>query len=97
MIKATDGNGNATSFCFNAWGKVAVVTDPAGKVETYGYDLEGNPASHTDRNGNTVLYTYNMYGSLTEKRAADGSVAQSYGYYRDGALKHWIGYNILDK
>lgn len=90
VVSATDGNGNTTAYAYNVWNKLSRVTDATGLEEFYGYDCEGNMVSHQDRNGNQINLAYNMYGSITAKSAADKSVIQTYGYYKDGVLKQAV-------
>jgi len=65
----------------NALGWVDSTADPAGKVDHYQYDLNGNRTSWTNRSGRTITYTYD---ALDQRSAvvADGKTTT---YFYDPA------------
>ncbi len=55
-------------------GDVTVMTDPAGKTWTYGYDAYGDRTSTTDPLGNKTTSTYNAIGWLLSTTSPRGNV-----------------------
>jgi len=43
-------------------------TDALTKVDSYGYDANGNRTSHTDRNGNLIAYAYDALNRPAQVR-----------------------------
>jgi RHS repeat-associated protein len=61
---ATDTEGNATTYTYDALGNVKTSTDSLGTT-SYTYNSDGTAATSTDGNGNTTTYTYTG-GNLTK-------------------------------
>ena len=57
LVEITDWNGT-TALERDALGRLAKVTDPAGRSVGYGYDPRGNVASVTYPDGSAVSYGY---------------------------------------
>ncbi len=82
VISQNDGNGNTTTYEYNALGKVrrAVLPGDAtmpGNTVNYQYDVMGNPAYTSDSTGKLTIYTYDNQGRPLTKteQAADGTQA----------------------
>ena len=75
LTSVTNTYGRSLTFTYNGFKKVASVTDPAGRVTTFGYDSTGRKLTQiTDPNGRTIQYTYNTLYQLTSKVDKDGRV-----------------------
>jgi RHS repeat-associated protein len=61
---ATDTEGNATTYTYDAVGNVKTSTDSLGTT-SYTYNTDGNVATSTDGDGQTTTYTY-VAGYLTK-------------------------------
>ena len=91
LIKRVDPRGNAsganpddyaTSYTYDAAGRVLTETDPLGHTTTYTYDAVGNRTSVKDANNHTTTYTYDSRGRLaSETSPTGGTRSNSY----DGA------------
>ena len=79
VIKMTDGEGNATLYQRDDWGKALSVTSADGGVTTYTYDFIGNLSSVKDARSNTVTYSYNSLNKLS--KIVDQTGKASYYYY----------------
>ncbi len=66
-------------------GKLATITDPAGRVNSFSVDARGNLAQATAADGSTHRYTYDAGGLLTQHENASGEVA-SYTYDQYGRI-----------
>lgn len=60
----TDASG-ATSYVYDAAGRVISVTDGAGKTVGYGYDADGNVTTLTYPSGQQVSYEFDPAGRMT--------------------------------
>ena len=71
VTRVQDAKGQVYRVWPNALGWADSTADPAGRVDRYQYDLNGNRTSWTNRNGRTVTFTYD---SLDQARSvvADG-------------------------
>ena len=67
-----DDNGNPLTLPLPA-GKLIRVTDPFGRVLSFGYDSAGRVKLVLDPAGNRTLYGYDANGNLTSVRRSDGS------------------------
>jgi RHS repeat-associated protein len=67
LTQVRDAKGQVYKFWPNAVGWADSTTDPAGAVDRYAYDLNGNQASSTNRKAQTIQYTYD---SLDQVRSA---------------------------
>ena len=56
-----------TTTTYDNAGRVATVTDAAGKSESYGYDALGNRTSYTNKLGNVWTYAYDAAGRRTSE------------------------------
>ncbi|MDP4093577.1 MAG: S8 family serine peptidase [Bacillota bacterium] len=82
VISQTDGNGNTTTYDYNAMGKVRRTVLPGdatipGNTVNYQYDVMGNLVYTSDSTGKVTLYTYDNQGRPLTKteQAADGTQA----------------------
>ena len=91
MLTQTDGNGNITTFEYNAANKLAKRIDDGGrkgtlnqylydnaKVESYTYNADGNMATKTDRNGKTAAYVYDIHGRLLSQTIDKDAITYTY-------------------
>src|SRR6185437_1164413 len=69
LTQVRDAKGQVYKFWPNAVGWADSTTDPAGAVDRYAYDLNGNQTSSTNRKAQTIQYTYD---SLDQARSATG-------------------------
>ena len=82
-----DGDGNATTFGYNAAGQLIWQRDGNGSVTTWGYNAQGLLAWQLDPLGRRIDYAYDAAGRLTTETwiNPDGSVADVYSYTYDAA------------
>jgi RHS repeat-associated protein len=59
-----DGNGNITTFVYDALNRLISETDPLGNEWSYEYDTVGNRISMTDANGAVTNYAYDNANRL---------------------------------
>lgn len=85
VVGFTDGEGNATTYERDIWGRATRVTDAEGGTSQYTYDYAGNITSVTDENGHTTYYTYNSLNLLSTMKDPEGQTV-SYKYDREGRL-----------
>jgi len=87
----TDENGHATTYAYDALGRLTQVTQPPPQpgdpnpVTTYGYDSLGNLATVTDANGHATVYAYDDAGHLLSTTSPDTGVT-TYRYDAAGNL-----------
>ncbi|AEY66721.1 RHS repeat-associated core domain-containing protein [Clostridium sp. BNL1100] len=87
----TDGNGNTTSYEYNAANKVIRKIDQGGRIgtpgkytyldaktEKYTYFADGNMETKTDRNGKQTVYSYDIHGRLTRKAIGEAAISYTY-------------------
>ena len=86
IIEKKDGNGNTTSYQYDAENLLTKVTDALGNSTTYTYNAAGNLLTQTDGNGNTTTYQYNSANLVSSKTDPSGA-AEHYTYYANGKLK----------
>ena len=72
LVEITDWNG-ITALERDALGRLAKVTDPAGRSVGYGYDPRGNVASVTYPDGSAVSYGYDGDNRLSLVTDAEGN------------------------
>lgn len=60
LISTTDGNGNATTYAYDACDRCVAITHADGTVVVKGWDARSNVAQYTDANGTTVTNTYDL-------------------------------------
>lgn len=85
LIKQVEPRGNvqganpddyATTFTYDAAGRLLTETDPLGHATTYVYDKVGNRTSVTDAANHTTSYEYDAQSRLTKITAPDGGITQ---------------------
>ncbi len=84
LVEITDWNGT-TALERDALGRLAKVTDPAGRSVGYGYDPRGNVASVTYPDGSAVSYGYDGDNRLSLVTDAEGNETK-YSYDPAGRL-----------
>ena len=75
-MSVTDANGHATSFSYDAFGRVTETTFPSNLFETDAYDADNNLTSKTDRKGQTIQYVYDALNRLTQKSYPDSTTVE---------------------
>ncbi|UYY83680.1 hypothetical protein OIT41_20665 (plasmid) [Arthrobacter sp. YA7-1] len=90
LCRSMDGNGNSTSYGYDATGNPVTVTRPAPLgVITRTFDAAGRIATATDGNNQTATYSYDGNDRLTQIRYGATCVAAScvsYSYDANGNL-----------
>jgi RHS repeat-associated protein len=76
LCRSTDGNGNDTTYTYNAAGNPVTITRPAplGAI-TNTFDAAGRLATSKDGNNQTATYTYDKNDRLTQTRYGATCVA----------------------
>uniref|UniRef100_UPI00289A7FDC hypothetical protein n=1 Tax=Aminipila sp. TaxID=2060095 RepID=UPI00289A7FDC len=84
----TAGGTQLTTYEYDRYGNVILLTDPLGQKETYTYDVNGNMISKRDKNGATTNYTYDgLARKLSQNVTKDGvTQVETMGYTQAGAL-----------
>ncbi|MFA7174104.1 MAG: HU family DNA-binding protein [Kiritimatiellia bacterium] len=67
LVSSTDGNGNTTTFVYDACDRCIAITHPDDTSETRGWSAHGNLAWYTDANGTTVTNNHNSASRLVGK------------------------------
>ena len=80
IIKQIDGNGNITTYTYDAIGRQLTKTNALGQTTTYAYDEMGNRIKETDYLGNETSYTYDAFGRLHTTTNAYGQVIETLEY-----------------
>jgi RHS repeat-associated protein len=92
LVKQVEPRGNvvganpddyATTFTYDAAGRVLTETDPLAHVTTHVYDAVGNEIQVTDPNGKTTVSVYDARNRLSTVTAPDGGVT-TYTYDAEG-------------
>ncbi len=92
LVKQVEPRGNvsganpddfATTFTYDAAGRVLTETDPLGHVTTHVYDAVGNEIQVTDPNNKTTVSVYDARNRLSTVTAPDGGVT-TYTYDAEG-------------
>ena len=92
-VTYTDGNGNITSYTYDATGKVTAINYPDGTHDLYSYDVANRTAEHTDTNGNVTVYRYSVFGEVVGvSDKASGQILASYKYDSLGRLNQQTDY-----
>ncbi|MDF2588013.1 MAG: repeat-associated core domain protein [Anaerocolumna sp.] len=83
VISQTDGNGDITTYRYNAINLLIAKIDPLGendigKMEQYTYYANKKMATKKDRNGVITTYLYDRFGRLIKEDAGGESVSYSY-------------------
>jgi RHS repeat-associated protein len=88
---AATGTPETTSYVYNRLDALTTVTDPAGNVTTYGYDLGGRRTSTADPNTGGSSTVYNPAGDVLSSTDARGQ-KMSFQYDNLGRVTHrWAG------
>jgi RHS repeat-associated protein len=67
LMSEVDANGYATTLAYDSSGRLASVTDPAGRSLTFGYSgSSSHVATVTDPMGRTFTYSYDSNGNLMQ-------------------------------
>lgn len=95
IVKLTDGSGREVKLAYGSDGHLATLTDPAGRVTTFGY-TNGFLTSVTDPDGAVSRYTYDTGKSLmlTAKDPYGYQVQYAYGSiapYRVSKVTEYAG------
>lgn len=71
--------GDVVAYAYNAAGRMSSMTDPVGRVTTYGYDASNQHLTTITSPGGTVTRTYNANHSLASETGVDG-ITTTYTY-----------------
>ena len=96
LTEVRDRLNNVQSYTY-VNGKVSTITDPAGKVTTFGYDAAGKLSTITDPAGRVTTFVVNAANDLVSITDPEGVVALQVTYntshrvtsYVDRALRTW--------
>lgn len=69
VISKTD-NGKTIQTNYSAYGQPSQITDPAGLVTSFTYDIAGRRTSVTDPSSGTISYTYDALGRISNQTDA---------------------------
>jgi len=69
-VTMVDGNGNTTSYAYDAVGRLTKITDPLNGVTTYTYDVAGELTAQVDQLGHATSYGYDAMGRVTSVQDA---------------------------
>ncbi len=67
LISRQDGNGNTTTYAYDALDRLTLTGYADGTSESYHYDVRDNKILHTDANGTQIDYVYDLEDRLTDK------------------------------
>jgi RHS repeat-associated protein len=84
-VQGANPDDYATTFTYNAAGRLLSQTDPLGHAKTYGYDAVGNETSVTDALSHTTTYQYDAQNRITKVTTPDNAMTQ-YAYDGNGSL-----------
>ena len=73
LVQIEDNNGNIQTITWTS-NRISKVTDPAGRIATFGYDSSNRLASIMDPAGRSTTYAYNSSGQLTSITYPDGKI-----------------------
>ncbi len=83
----TDANGNATTFAYDGFDRLATTTYPGGTTEAFTYDADSNVLTRKTRAGGTpIAFSYDTLNRLITRTPPTGPVV-SYTYDLAGRLK----------
>ncbi len=91
-LTKTDGNGNTTTYHYNAYGSHTEIIHPHGGKETFRYAKNGQLSSYTDLDGTAIYYKRDVLGRVLSKTyiSSDGkTLAEEIFTYN--------GFNLLTK
>jgi len=89
LTKVQDAKGQVYRIWPNALGWADSTKDPAGGVDRYQYDFNGNRTSWTNRNGRTITYTYDSLDQMSSA-VADGKTT---AFFSDPAGHYGVASN----
>ncbi|TVX92497.1 polymorphic toxin-type HINT domain-containing protein [Paenibacillus agilis] len=89
ITASIDGNGNRTSFQYDAARKLTAVTDASNQTTSYSYDLLGNLIETTYANQQKIKKEYDEFGRVVKKINGTGQ-EQRYYYDANGNLEKYI-------
>ncbi|HZX01402.1 RHS repeat-associated core domain-containing protein [Kribbella sp.] len=85
---------DSTKYTYHPAGQLATVTDAAGNVWKFDYDLRGRKIRTEDPDNGVITYTYNDLDQLVSSKDARG-VVQSFAY--DNVGRKVAAYDSLDQ
>jgi RHS repeat-associated protein len=98
LISSTDGNGNVTTFEYDAMNRLLSIDYPGGNSPdvSFAFDENGNLTNMTDSTG-TTIYGHDLYDRLTGIDYPDGNFVR-YGYDDAGDIidlqyGNWLTFN----
>jgi RHS repeat-associated protein len=83
----------AWAFAYGAEGRLASLTDPEGRAETYGYEPTGELKSLVDRNGHTTTMTHDQLGRVLS--ITDPLLRAHARAYTAPSASAWAGQDVL--
>lgn len=92
LVSTTDGNGQTTTFEYDACDRLALTTCPDGTSESFVWSPRSNLRVHTDANGTVVTNTYDFRERIIHRDIAARNVLlasttfESFGYDGLGRL-----------
>ena len=91
LVALTDGNGNATSFVYNAYNQVTQRVDPLGRTTGWAYYnlADGDGETHvTNPNGSVTVEIYHNYQptQITDAYGTGSATTKSLSYDDNGEL-----------
>ena len=88
IIGIVDGNGAATRYDLDGWGRITGIGFADGCREGYEYNLSGQVSKAMDANGGEVIYRYNSLGKLREREDQLGD-KEFFAYDEEGNLTRY--------
>ncbi len=73
MIGVKDGNGAATEYATDLWGRVTQINRADGGIEKFAYDHAGHLISAIDGLNHEVTYRYNAMGLMASRKDTAGA------------------------
>ncbi|MFH2123590.1 MAG: hypothetical protein ABIJ50_08940, partial [Pseudomonadota bacterium] len=90
----TNGNGQSSTFTYDAMGNTTSVIDALGKTTSYSYDAQNNLTDRQDAQGHHTLYAYDGNGNLLRVNYPN-TTQVSFSYSSKGQLRSYT--NALGK
>jgi YD repeat-containing protein len=79
-LSQTNGDGETTTYRYDARGQVIATIQPGGLVSRTAYDSNGRTVGETNQNGALATWGYDYFGQLQARRDIGGA---TYGYTYD--------------